>query len=92
MVTILTVTLTVGVLSIVAVLIVRIALEPASTRITHFEAPAVTLPAGETVTATGATSAALTFLTRDESGVERLRVFDPGTGDPRGVVEVRRTP
>jgi hypothetical protein len=55
-------------------------------------AEAVALPTGERILAVGRSAGALTLATRDEGGVERLRQFDPETGEPRGVTLVRREP
>lgn len=89
MVTLLTATLTIGVLTIAVALVIRIASEP-GVSIKSVDAPALTLPAGETITATGATTAAITIVTRDSEGVERLRLFDPKTGAETDQVLIER--
>lgn len=89
MVTLLTATLTIGVLTIAVALVIRIASEP-GVSIKAVDAPSVTMPAGETIIATGATSAAITFVTKDGAGVERLRFFDPKTGAETDQVLINR--
>lgn len=79
LVTVLTATLIVGVLSIVIVLVIRIAMEPSATRATKIGADEVTIPAGAEITAVGATAGSLTIAIR-EDGVESLLIFDPQTG------------
>lgn len=90
MVTVLTATLIIGVLTIAATLVIRIAMEPGRGAVAAIEAESVSLPPGETVTAVGATPSALSLATKDAAGVERLRVFDPATGAPVGEVRVTR--
>jgi hypothetical protein len=89
MVTLLTATLSIGVLVIAVALVYRITSEP-GVSIKAVDAPSVTLPIGETIIATGATSAAITFVTRDGEGVERLRLFDPKTGNETDQVLIER--
>lgn len=92
MVTVLTVTLTVGILTIAATLVIRIMMETEPAPVTAIAASEITLPAGEQIIAAGATVSALTVATRDASGRERLRVFHPDTGAPVGETLVIRTP
>lgn len=75
-----TATLIVGVLSIVIVLVVRIANEPSATKVTEIGADQVAIPAGAEIIAVGATAGSLTVAVR-EGGAEALLVFDPKTGD-----------
>lgn len=89
MVTLLTATLSIGVLAIAVTLVIRIASEPGVT-VTAVDAPTVSLPAGEAIVATGVTSAAITFVTRDDEGVERLRLFSPSTGEETDQVVIER--
>lgn len=89
MVTLLTATLTIGVLTIAVALVIRIASEPGIS-IKAVDAPKVNLPADEVIIATGTTNAAITFVTKDSSGVERLRLFDPKTGAETDQVVIER--
>lgn len=80
-----------GMMAVAATLIWRISSETgaAAPLITAEE---VTLPAAETVTSVGATENALSFVTKDAKGVERLRVFDPATGQEASVLVIKRSP
>jgi hypothetical protein len=53
-------------------------------------AEAIALPPGERIVAVGRSPGALTLATEDAEGVERLRGFDPATGEPTGVTLIRR--
>lgn len=78
-----------GILTVAATLVIRIAAEPASAPLTA--APeAIALPDGETILAVGAGREAVAVATRDAAGRERLRLFHPVTGTPLGVTELRR--
>lgn len=90
LVTTLTVTLIIGVLTIVAALVIRLAQAPARVAVTEIPAESVTLPTGEAITAVGATSSSLAIVTKNAAGLERLRVFSPETGEPVGAVEILR--
>ena len=76
--------------AVAGTLVWRISSEPGATA-ALVSADAITLPVGEGVIAVGATEEALSFMTKDASGVERLRVFDPETGAQTGVLEVKRS-
>ena len=89
MVTLLTATLTIGVLTIAVALVIRIASEP-GVSIKTVDAPALTIPLNETIIATGVTSAAITLVTKDADGIERLRLFDPKTGAETDHVMIER--
>ena len=90
LVTALTAVLMLGMLAVAVALIIRISMEPAAKPLSSVGAEAVTLPAGETITAVGTTAAAVTVATTDAGGAERLRMFDPRTGAEIGVVDVKR--
>lgn len=85
----LTIVLIFGMVAVAGTLIWRISSEPgaAAPLVTADE---ITLPAGEIVTSVGATEAALSFMTKDADDTERLRVFDPATGEETGVLEIKR--
>ena len=89
LVSVLTIVLIFGMIAVAGALIWRISSEGGATA-ALITAEEITLPAGETVTAIGATEAALSFVTRDAAGVERLRVFDPASGEETGVLDIRR--
>jgi hypothetical protein len=90
MVTVLTATMIVGIAAIFAVITIRIASEPAAVTVKAFDAEVVVVPAGEVITASGVTRGAISLVTRDAAGVERLRVFDPTTGAAVDIVEIGR--
>ena len=90
LVTALTAVLMFGVLAVAVTLVIRIASEPGAAPLSDLGAEAVVLPAGEAIVAVGATAAALTIATRDEAGAERLRLFDPATGEPIGEARITR--
>ena len=79
LITILTATLIIGIMTIAAVLIWRIASEPGPRVAANVTADQVTIPAGAEIIAAGATPAALTLAIRDGEG-EALLVFHPETG------------
>ncbi len=85
----LTIVLIFGMMAVAATLIWRISSEPGATP-PLITAKDVTLPGGETVTSVGATENALSFVTKDADGVERLRVFNPATGEEAGVLVLKR--
>ncbi len=78
-----------GMFAVAATLIWRIASETGASA-PLVTAQEVTLPSAETVTSVGATESALSFMTKDADGVERLRVFDPSTGEETGVLVIKR--
>ena len=71
-------------------LIWRISAEPGAVAPT-VTAKDIVLPAGETITSVGATEDALTLVTLGEDGVERLRVFDPISGEETGALTIKRS-
>lgn len=92
MVIILTTTLSLGVLTIAAALVIRILNEPAPqvTPVQQIAAEQIALPRGEEIIATGTTGAALTVITRATDGQERMRIFAPDTGALIDMVEITR--
>lgn len=88
MVTALTLASILGVLAIATVIVLRLGVlgSPPAT----LDAEAITLPPGERITAVGQSPRALTLATEDEAGVERLRSFDPATGETTGTTLIRR--
>ena len=92
MVTALTATLTVGIIVIAATLVIRILMEDGPRPLSAPVAAEVTAPEGETMIAVGAGPGALSLLTRDAGGVERLRTYHPETGAAIGVTLIRRAP
>ena len=90
MVTLLTATLTIGVLTIAVTLVIRIASEPPATALTALDAKAVTLPANAEVFSVGATKSALTIAIKDPDGTERLLTFHPKTGEQVGETIINR--
>lgn len=74
-------TLIFGVLTIAATLVIRIMMEsPPEREVATIAADEIVLPKGEEITAVGATPNALTVVTRDAAGMERIRVFHPESG------------
>lgn len=98
MVSLLTATLIVGVVVVVGALVLRLirpAAPPAAVAAAPFDpagplAQRILLPAGESVTATGAAPGALILVTRDGQGVERLRLFDAASGVETGALLIER--
>ena len=90
MVTVLTATMIIGIAAIFAVITIRIASEPAAVTVKEIGAEAVVVPVGEIITASGVTRGAISLVTQDAAGTERLRVFDPVTGEAVDVVEIER--
>ena len=90
MVTLLTATLVIGMAAIFAVITIRILSEPEKRAEIAITAETIAAPAGETIIASGASGDALTLVTRDAVGVERLRVYDPATGAETNVVRISR--
>jgi hypothetical protein len=84
LVTVLTATLIVGVITIVGLLVIRLA--PLSRPVAL--PPAVRLPDGETARAVTLGSDWLAVVTVDGEGRERIRVIDRATGVTRGLAEV----
>ncbi len=84
LVTALTVTLILGVITIVGLLVIRLA------RVTPPpELPvAISLPAGETATAMTRGEGWVAVVTIDQRGAERIRVIDAETGTARGVTDI----
>lgn len=91
MVSALTLVLIGGVTIIVGALVYRL-FQPVETPFDPraVETARITLPAEETVTATGAAGATLILSTRDAGGAERLRLFDAGDGREIKTVEIER--
>lgn len=85
----LTIVLIGGMIVVAAALVMRLSAPPPQVAVA---AEALLLPEGETITAVGATPSALTVATRDGAGVERLRVFDPSSGEQTGATTIRRAP
>lgn len=88
LVTALTMTLILGVITIVAVLVIRLA---------PFAAPlalpeTLALPPGESARAVTLGSDWLAVVTEDASGRERIRILDRATGAPRGTIEIAPHP
>lgn len=92
MVTVLTATLTIGMMVIAATLVIRILMEEGPRPLSAPVAAEVAAPEGEAIIAVGAGPGALSLLTRDEAGVERLRTYHPETGAEIGVTLIRRSP
>lgn len=90
MVSILTATLIIGIIAIFAVITIRIASEPVAQTVKEIGADSVVVPAGEVIIASGVTRGAVTLVTRDAAGAERLRVYNPTTGEAVDVVEIVR--
>lgn len=94
LVIVLTTTLSLGVLAVAAALVIRIMQEPAPVMAPlppgAVSAENIALPSEETIIASGATAAAISLVTRDEAGQERLRLFDPQTGAAVGVTLIER--
>jgi hypothetical protein len=87
MVTVLTATLILGVVAIAAALVIRVtradpppAPAPAAFDPARLTAESLVLPEGEDIVALGAAGDALMIVTRDASGAEWLRLFDPADG------------
>ena len=84
LVTGLTATLILGVITIVALLVIRLAaLEPAAPALP----PALTLPEGESARAVTLGTGWVAVVTADAAGRERIRVFG-ADGTPRGALEI----
>lgn len=85
MVNALTVTLILGVVAIVVLLAIRLP------RLSSPPPPlpeTLTLPAGETARAVTLGTGWIAVVTEDETGAERIRVFDRATGAERAVTEI----
>lgn len=68
---------------VVAAIVIRI-----SRPVTPALPPALTLPAGEAATAVTLGTGWVAVVTRDGGGMERIRVFDAGTGAERQVLDL----
>lgn len=90
MVTLLTATLTIGVLTIAVTLVIRIASESGPRAVTSLAADSVTVPADATIIAVGATPSALSIVVRGPDGRERVLVFDPTSGEQVGETAITR--
>ncbi len=84
LVTLLTATLIVGILAIVALLVIRLA--PLGHRVALPER--VVVPAGESARAVTLGSDWVAVVTVDAAGHERIRVLDRQTGAPRAVTDI----
>lgn len=88
------VALILGILSVAAVLVIRLGgIAPAAApvpELTPIAADALRLPAGAEVQAIGRAGGEILVLSRDSDGVERLRAFDAESGAARSVTEVVR--
>ena len=89
LITILTATLIIGIMTIAAVLIWRIASEPAKSPVAAITAEEIVLPSDAEVLAVGATASALTVAI-SEGGAESLLVFHPVTGELIQRVKINR--
>ena len=89
-VTLLTATLSIGVLAIAVTLVIRIASEPGAGPVTSLGAQDVVLPRDAQILAVGATPSALSIAIREAGGGERLLVFDPKTGEQVGEAAITR--
>ncbi len=85
----LTITLILGVITVVALLVIRLsAVGPAPVAL-----PAeITLPAGERAEAVTLGQSWIAVVTVDAAGKERIRVLDRATGAPRSVTEIAPQP
>lgn len=90
LVTALTATLIVGVITVVALLVIRLA------ALTPTPAPGlpstVALPAGERARAVTFGAGWIAVVTEDDAGRERIRVLDAATGAARALVEIAPDP
>ena len=85
LVTLLTVTLIAGVITVFALLVIRLSsLERRAPALP----PAITLPAGESARAVTLGDGWVAVVTADAAGRERIRVLDAGTGAERAVTEI----
>lgn len=83
--TLLTVTLIAGVITVSALLVIRLSsLERRAPALP----PAITLPAGESARAVTLGDGWVAVVTADAAGRERIRVLDAGTGAERAVTEI----
>jgi hypothetical protein len=86
LVTGLTATLILGVITVVALLVIRLtALAPAPLPALP---PHLELPRGERAQAVTLGAGWVAVVTRDAAGAERIRVLDAATGAPRGVLGI----
>jgi hypothetical protein len=88
LVTALTATLIVGVITIVALLVIRLGVAGQAVPLPE----TVALPAGESARAVTLGSDWIAVVTVDDDGVERIRVLDRATGTPRGLAEITPQP
>jgi hypothetical protein len=90
LVTLLTATLILGVITVVALLVIRLAaLRPAAPPMLPAQ---IILPIGEQTQAVTLGTGWVAVVTRDAAGVERLRVLDAETGAPRAEATIAPTP
>ena len=84
LVTALTITLILGVITIVVLLVIRLSGMTPPPALPE----TVALPAGEEATAMTRGEGWVAVVTIDARGAERIRVIDAATGAPRGVTEI----
>lgn len=89
LVTALTLVLIVGVIIIAGALVIRIT-QPQWVGQEPITANRLAVPAGERITATGTARGALTLVTVDADGVERLRLYDAETGAAQQTILIER--
>ena len=80
-----------GMLTIAGVMVWRLGFDPAPLAPSAATPAEITLPAGETVLATGGDGAAVILATRDAAGAEWLVYFDRETGAETARTRLRRT-
>lgn len=89
LVTLLTLTLIAGVITVVALLVIRLSsLERRAPALP----PAVALPAGETALAVTLGDGWVAVVTADAAGRERIRLLDAATGAERAVTDIAPAP
>ena len=81
----LTATLIAGFLVVVAAIVIRLARDPVLPALP----PGIALPAGESAGAATFGDGWVAVVTREGSGVERIRIYDGKSGAERGMVEIR---
>jgi hypothetical protein len=89
LVTALTAVLIVGVIIIVGALLLRIT-QPPPADDRRPTATSLVVPTGERITASGTAPGAMTLVTVDGDGVERLRLYDPETGRFQRAILIER--
>ncbi|MEM7547759.1 MAG: DUF6476 family protein [Pseudomonadota bacterium] len=92
LVIVLTATLSLGVLTVAAALVIRIMNEPAPAiaPVEQIGAETIALPEGEIPIAAGTTASAISLVTKDANGTERLRIYAPDTGALIDTVIIQR--